>query len=475
MSDAVGPLENLAEHAHETHVVVVGAGIAGLVAALECAKVGLRVTLLEARAELGGTIRGEQVGGELVDVGADGWSVAGGHVRRLLDELGLAGAVVPETPVAPWVGGISSGAAPLPPEAVLGIPANTWDPAVRRIIGWGGVWRAYLDRLRPPLTIGQERNLGTLVRSRMGARVEARLVAPLTYGRHGILPTEVDVDVASPGLNAALTRTGSLGGAVAQVRGGVDRGPSNETLEGGMSQLVEALRQRLTDLGAEIRTDSPVDALEPAESGRWSIVTPDDRLLADAVVVATPEGSARRLLAPHADGVAAGDGAERVLDVATLVVESAALTAPPRSGVVYAVPETGPASGVTVTTARWAWLAARLGDSRHVVRVQFPGGAPEGDSILIAREAASALLGVTISAGDVLGARVDRFAAALPPSALGQPAEAHRARAAVRAIPGLGVVGAWIAGSGLAHVIPDTLEEAERVRRHALFGEEAAD
>jgi len=34
---------------HATDVIVVGAGVAGLVAALECAKVGLRVTVLERR------------------------------------------------------------------------------------------------------------------------------------------------------------------------------------------------------------------------------------------------------------------------------------------------------------------------------------------------------------------------------------------------------------------------------------------
>lgn len=37
-------LDRLAAHAHDAHVVVVGGGIGGLVAAHECAKVGIRVT-----------------------------------------------------------------------------------------------------------------------------------------------------------------------------------------------------------------------------------------------------------------------------------------------------------------------------------------------------------------------------------------------------------------------------------------------
>ncbi|MFT3797555.1 FAD-dependent oxidoreductase [Microbacterium sp.] len=48
---------DLAERAHGTHVVVVGGGVAGLVAAWECAKLGIAVTVLEASDRLGGASR----------------------------------------------------------------------------------------------------------------------------------------------------------------------------------------------------------------------------------------------------------------------------------------------------------------------------------------------------------------------------------------------------------------------------------
>ncbi len=47
----------------------------------------------------------------------------------------------PESPV--WA------RAPLPVGGILGIPANPFQPDVRRIIGWSGVWRAY-PRPRAP-------------------------------------------------------------------------------------------------------------------------------------------------------------------------------------------------------------------------------------------------------------------------------------------------------------------------------------
>lgn len=475
MSDTGAAFENLAEHAHATHVVVIGGGIAGLVAALECAEVGLRVTLLEERETVGGTIRAEEVGGARIDVGADGYATAGGHVRALIERLGLESEIAQEAPVRSWVSGIPAGAAPYPSESVLGIPANPWDPASRLIIGWRGAWRAYLDRLRPPLTIGQEHNLDTLVRRRMGDRVVDRLVAPLSMGRHGLLPSQVDVEVAAPGLNAALTRTGSLGGAVSQVRGARSGGAPYETLAGGMTVLVAALEERLHDLGAVVRTGSrAVEVVAEGTSG-WKVLHDDGDLSADAVVVALPEAPARALLSPLVPGLDAEATGERILDVATLVVTGSALASPPRGAAVYGVPGSGPGAAAVVTTARWPWLAARLGSETRVVRVQFPGGAPEGDPALVAREAASALLGVSLDEGSVLGARMDRYSAALPQSAVGQIAEAARVRAAVRPVPGLVVIGAWIAGSGLAQVIPDAVAEAERVRRHALFGESSAD
>jgi len=39
----------------------------------------------------------------------------------------------------------------------------------------------------------------------------------------------------------------------------------------------------------------------------------------------------------------------------------------------------------------------------------------------------------------------------------------------VAAVPGLAVVGAWVAGTGLAQVIPDALAEADRLRAGLLW------
>ena len=64
------------------HVAVVGAGIAGLVAALDLARQGVRVTVLERAAGPGGKLRQVKVGEHLVDAGPTVFTL-----RDVFDEI----------------------------------------------------------------------------------------------------------------------------------------------------------------------------------------------------------------------------------------------------------------------------------------------------------------------------------------------------------------------------------------------------
>lgn len=513
---------DLVAHARRTRVTVIGGGLAGLVAALECAKVGMPVTVVEASDRLGGCVAAAELDGRMLDVAADGFATSGGHVRALVDELGLGGSVVAPLPGGRWIAGLPASsahdgdAAPLPEGTVLGIPANPWAEDVRRFIGWRGAWRAYLDRLRPPLTIGHERRLGTLVRTRMGERVLDTMVAPVTRGLFGIEPDDIDVDAAAPGLNAALTRTGSLSGAVAQVLSEGQTRSEGRTervsLEGGMRRLVDALERQLTDLGVDLRTGFRVSTARRDDSG-WTVSrepmrdeastgaaeTPHpgstdaeagDTLTSDIVIVATDEAAARRLLEPVVVLPAAAPPAS--IDVVTLVVAEPALDARPRGHAVFPTgnaatrPATaaessaatnltiGPiATGLVHATATWAWLAD--GDpGTHVLRLMFSAetttGLSDADAVAAAVDEASALLGIALRPSQVRATHHARYPLAPPVSALGHRELAATVRAAVRGVPGLAVTGAWVGGSGLARVVADATAEADRVRGVALWG-----
>lgn len=446
---------DLVSHARESRVVVIGAGLAGLVAALECARVGISVTVLEAEADAGGTLRGAEIDGVPVATVADGFAVTDGELDRLLDELELRADVIPAREQDTWVAG-AHGVAPLPAEHIAGIPANPFSDRARRILGWGGAWRAYVDRLRPPLTVGKERSLGRLVRTRMGDRVVDRMVAPLAYGIHAIDPDRVDADVAAPGLNAALTRTGSLSGAVGQL---LPDGPApvrRATIAGGMSRLPAALVARLADYEVEVRTGVRVTRLGRSHEG-WTVMADGaEPLVADAVIVAAPEAEARRLLAPHVPGVGeAAEGPDEV-DVVTLVVDAPALDAAPRGHGVYAVPGEAPAVAILHATATWPHAPGEP----HVIRVVRPAG-EETDAAAAAAEMLGAI-------GRVRGEHRVRLSPALPASA--RHTDRETVLSAVASAPGLGVCGGWVAGSGLARVADQAQAEAERVRGAVLWG-----
>jgi monoamine oxidase len=72
-------------------VVVVGAGLSGLVAAREIARAGRSVAVVEARERVGGRMFDRPIaGGDVVDLGAEFIGPTQNHIRGLVDELGIA-------------------------------------------------------------------------------------------------------------------------------------------------------------------------------------------------------------------------------------------------------------------------------------------------------------------------------------------------------------------------------------------------
>lgn len=485
----------LAAKAARLRVAVIGGGMAGLVAAESIAAIGAHATVFEAQERAGGAVQAGEADGLSFDAGAESFAVRGGHVRALLTELGLDDRVVSPESGGAWVAGIPGGAAPLPRGGLLGIPANPFAEDVRRVIGWGGTWRAWLDRLLPPLTIGHDHSLGRLVRKRMGARVLDRLVAPVSTGVYSAHPDDIDVDVAAPTLNAALTRAGSLSGAVAEITGGSGRAPGAavQGLAGGMSGLTDALIARIELLGSEVRTASPVESLERDDDG-WAVrvavpasasSTPEtlDETEADpaaarfdAVIVAADEPTARRLLAPHVPELAAvATGSSPRIEIVTLVLDAPELHAAPRGSGVLTVPGTHIAKALTHSTAKWAWLRERAG-SRQVVRVSF-GSADEDPATgalddeaagALALTEASALLGVALRPAQLRGSHRARFVQAQPSAVRGAAERRAAAATAIADVPCVAATGAWLSGTGLAQVVPHAKAEAERIR-HALL------
>lgn len=227
----------------ETDVVVTGASFTALVTALDLAEVGLSVTVLT---------HGESPAPEGPQYDIEGTIAAG--LERCAQPVGdHAAHGFPEcapTLIAPpsislrdrqgrWVRFTTP--------QVFGAPAVPLASDVLRVIGTGAGLRAFVDRVRPVLTIGKTQAFGALVNARLGRRVRELLVDPLVRYRFGA--PDVDVAVAVPGLNETLTRVGSLSGAALAY---VDRHVARETRvipAGGWNEAMLSLRRRLEIYG----------------------------------------------------------------------------------------------------------------------------------------------------------------------------------------------------------------------------------
>ncbi|MFJ6418304.1 FAD-dependent oxidoreductase [Paeniglutamicibacter sp. NPDC091659] len=464
---------------------VIGGGIAGLVAARELAASGHSVTVYEASAQFGGCVRAHEVAGLVLDAGAESFATRSTAVADLLAELGLGDDIVTPAPGGAWLylkRGSESSAQPLPATGILGIPGDPWAEEVRSAVGRAGALRAAADLITPvsKKLLEGELSLGALVRSRMGTAVLENLVTPVVSGVHSADPDTLDVDAVAPGLRAAVLKHGSLARAVAAMRAAAPAGSAVASIVGGMNRLTAALLKDLRAANVVLLPGTPVASVHHnAESGEperafelhlasEAGAEPAEPVFFSRVVIATPGEIATDLLAgidPGFTGHRPAPGAG--ISLVTLVIDKPELDDAPRGTGLLVAPtvDTVGAKALTHGTAKWQWLGDESGPGSHVLRLSYgrlndvAGSLANADDESLRAAAlldASTLLGLEITAGDVLGFDVVRYAGALPFATTGHAARVAAIRERADATPGLEIVGAWLSGTGLAAVVADT-------------------
>ncbi len=407
-------------------VVIIGGGIAGLVAARRLVLGGRDVVVLEASGRLGGQLARHTVGGLELDAGAESFATRGGTVAELATRVRLADEIVAPAAIPAWLYRDDGSAMALPATSLLGIPSVALARDVIDSIGLGAAMRAQLDLVLPAPVGAKAETLGELVRRRMGSAVVDQLVAPVVRGVHSVSPDELPVDRAAPGLRAALRREGSLSHAVQSLR---DRSPAGSQvggIRGGMFRLVDALASDLDRFGVDVRLNSVVSDVTPDS------VVVDGHPLRGQVLIAAP-------------GVVGEAGPGRRITVVTLIVDAPELDAAPRgTGVLVgpAAPGVG-ARALTHLTVKWPWLAERA-HGLHALRLSYD--AEPVDAVRQATADATTLLGTPV------GSPVDAASVTW-----------ERAVPRTHAVDGMHYVGEAGAGTGLASVIAQADAEAERL------------
>ncbi len=383
-----------------THVVV-GGGIAGLLAARRLARGGATVTLLEAADHWGGRVSSLELDSLVLDAGAESFATRGGVMTALVSELGLESAIVAPTSAPAWV--VSPERSyPLPATGWLGIPLRPFESEVRRILGWRGAVRTLSDRWRSLGSVPDDITVGALVRDRLGDAVADLLVAPVIAGVYSRSIDEIPLASIAPGLPAEVRAAGSLIKAATSRRKASPGGSAVLGIEGGLARLTGALVSECEAAGVRLFTNARVASIAPGTDD-WRVVVDGAgvsggaKFVADAVVIAVPLPMALQWFPDI------GSDAARYVALVTLVLDAPALDAAPRGTGVLTTGAVTRAKALTHSTAKWPWLAARAG-GRHVVRLSYAVNDPEESVISYAVGDASRLLGVPLESWQVRAA-----------------------------------------------------------------------
>lgn len=446
------------------NAIVVGGGIAGLVAARELARAGMTVTVFESSTQLGGTIAAAELGGVLTDTGAEAFGVARPEVLELISELGLDAQVIDpaRTDAHLWT---SKGLHPIP-RGILGIPADLDAPEVVAIIGPKAVKDARAKDAAALEDIPADISLGELVRLRLGDAVADKIVTPVVAGVHAADPDTIEAAAVLPNLMAKMAEIGSLCGAVDALRAASGRpGSAVAGLAGGMTTLVEALKASMPEV--TFRTQRTITGVRRTKTG-WLVENPDVALRTDRVVLAVSPRAAAKLIKGEPKFVETLVGLEQGdVAVVSLVVKSRDLDkGPVGSGVLVDPSQKGvKAKAMTHSSAKWDWVAKAYGPGTHLLRLSYGrNGVIEEDLEILpkqARKDAEKITGITFD--DVIDVKVTRWSDSLIRQGVGHTARLAAVRSHLAKLEGLGMVGAGFGGNGIAGTIASARTAVEQV------------
>ncbi|MFI1419941.1 protoporphyrinogen oxidase [Streptomyces sp. NPDC020731] len=451
------------------HVVVVGAGIAGLAAAHRLRERGARVTVLEASDRVGGKLLPGEIAGARVDLGAESLLARRPEAVGLAREVGLADRLRPPATATAslWTRGALH---PMPKGHVMGVPGTA--EALAGVLSDEGLARIERDADLPRTEIGDDVAVGEYVAARVGREVVDRLVEPLLGGVYAGDAYRISMRSAVPQLfEAARTHT-SLTEAVRGIQAGPaaapQPGPVFMGIAGGVGTLPLAVADTLRARGAEILTGTPVTELRREPRDGWRVVAGDRVLHADAVVVAVPAPAAAALLRAEAPGAAAELAGVEYASMAliTLAYRRAETDLPEGSGFLVPPVDGHTIKASTFASAKWGWI----GDENPDLVVLRASVGRHGETEILRRDDAGL---VEVSRHDLKAAvgldatpvatRVTRWSDGLPQYPVGHHARVARVREHLAGLAGLAVCGAAYDGVGIPACIASAYAAADQI------------
>ncbi|HWO02311.1 MAG TPA: protoporphyrinogen oxidase, partial [Blastocatellia bacterium] len=307
-------------------VVVIGAGISGLVCAFRLKMLGIDALLIEQSDRVGGVIQSERVSDFLIERGPNS-SQGTEELMSLVQELGITSELVEGDPKAPAYVYFKG--------RLHAVPSGPWAFIKSTLLSLGGKLRIFKEPFLPVRREAREESVAAFARRRIGSEAAERLVAPFVSGIYAGDANRLSVQAAFPKLanletgygglvRGMLAKAGEARAARKSAAGAIDKSaPTRKRMisfREGMGFLPKTLAQRLgedlmvgcSDIRLRVadRNPSNQDAAGSEMVGGPPSVTFEveferasgrDRLSCDRIIIATPARAAGALVAPLSD------------------------------------------------------------------------------------------------------------------------------------------------------------------------------
>ncbi|HKP13173.1 MAG TPA: protoporphyrinogen oxidase [Blastocatellia bacterium] len=453
-------------------VVVIGAGIAGLVCAYRLKSLGADVLLVETSGRVGGVMQTEAVDGYLIERGPNS-SQGTEELMALVEELGLTGELLEGDPKAPayvYFGG-----------RLHPVPAGAGAFIKSKLLSTAGKLRILREPFIGRRAAGDEESILSFARRRIGREAAERMVAPFVSGIYAGDAEKISVQAAFPRLwNLELTYGGLIRGTIAKAREArrakraasavLDKAaPTRRRLisfKRGMAALPQRLAAKLGEdlmtgvAGCELRmADSAAALVTFSRSGVTHQAT------ADHVIVATPAKAAASILKPISSELSELLAGVYYPPLAILYLAyDAASVRTPLDGFGFLV---APSEGMNILGCVWnSSLFAGRAPQGKALLTTFVGGArrpeaarlPDAELVAAAHGELQAVLGIT---GEPTVVGITRWERAIPQYNIGHRDRVTRIEALLKQTPGLHLAGNYLHGVSTG----DVIKEADRVAR----------
>jgi oxygen-dependent protoporphyrinogen oxidase len=474
-------------------VIVIGAGISGLVCAYRLKSLGVDTLLIEQSDRPGGVIRSDLIDGCLIERGPNS-TTGTADVLALVEELGIRNELVEGDPRAPAFIYFRG--------KLHGVPTGPGSLIFTRLLSIGGKLSLLGEPFRKKRASDEEESVASFAARRLGPQIAERFVAPFVSGIYAGDSNKLSVQAAFPRLATLERDHGSLiRGAFALLANKRKAKSADSTADKpktkrlcsfkeGMAFLPKTIAAKIAEelmTGCSGITVSPGrDSREAAKprrtegggasgadetnTGNRFVVSFErsgrtEQFASDNVVIATPARAAAGLAKPLSEqlGLLLGEIEYPQLAVVSLAYDEAALRGPLTGFGFLAVP----GQGLNI-------LGCVYSSSL------FPGRAPTG-KVLVNTFVGGALNPTLAGLDDselaavvhrdlvnALGARaeprvmaVTRYERSIPQYNLGHAERVRRIDDLARSIPGLHLIGNYLHGVSTG----DCIKGADRLAR----------